>query len=212
MGVVVWSLIIIGLLLGTLVSMDTIGPRSLVIEWEALCVRYELWRIFTACFFMGPLNLTLLVHIATLVSIGMQCESQAYNTGSGGSSADFLWMLILGCLGFPIFAIGFNLQSLSGGLITMILYVWSRKYENIHLERFKIKFPALSVPWIYSILAFAVGCPLTVTLPGILIGHVYYYCVDVFPNANGYELVTTPSLLVKLMESINAVTKKINKE
>jgi len=84
-------------------------------------------------------------------------------------------------------------------LIMLILYVWSRKNPNLPMTfMFGIRFQSFYFPWV--LVGFSVlmgGFPLP-ELMGILVGHVYYYLEDIYPNTGGSRLLKTPQLLYGL--------------
>eukprot|EP00953_Heterococcus_sp_UTEX-ZZ885_P001682 1434-Heterococcus_DN1.PRE.1 len=55
-------------------------------------------------------------------------EKDAFDTGGGGGSADYLWMLVFGTTVLSILSLAFfQLPFLSFPLMFMVIYVWSRK-------------------------------------------------------------------------------------
>ncbi len=64
----------------------------------------------------------------------VRLENDMFDTGGGGGSADYLWMLIISqallCAASVLY---FNMSLTSTGLIFSILYVWSRKVYRLVL-------------------------------------------------------------------------------
>ncbi len=66
-----------------------------------------------------------------LYQYSLRLENDTFNTGGGGGSADYLWMLIV-CQAMLCAAsvFYFNMALTSTSLMMCILYVWSRKVSR----------------------------------------------------------------------------------
>lgn len=82
---------------------------------------------------------------------------------------------------------------LGEGLLSAIIYFWSRKNPDLVMSfMFGLKFQAIYLPWVLC--AFKVlqgGLPIE-ELFGIVIGHLYYFIADLYPLQSGRRLLYTP--------------------
>ena len=125
------------------------------------------------------------------------------SSGAGGTSADYLWMLLL-CM-TTLHAVGFvfDMPVLSEPLLYAIMYTWSRKDPDSISNIFGFKFKSLYLPWMYVVIETLMGHPVVGLLIGIAVGHLYYFLVEVLPVTHGYSLISTPQFC---MDIINYVT------
>lgn len=139
----------------------------------------------------------------------MRYEASPFNTGGGGTTADFIYMLFLGALVF--FAIGYFMPIPFFGecMLFMIMYVWSRKEPNGVLNIFGFKFQALYLPWIYLAIRLLMGSSIVNPLIGIVVGHAYFFLADVLPISHNIDLIHTPSFLIHFVDRITGVSRPI---
>ena len=55
---------------------------------------------------------------------------------------------------------------------------------------------AIYLPFAYVIISVFVGAPYIHIIHGIIIGHIYYFLVDVVPHVYGKDVLTTPQFLI----------------
>ena len=129
-----------------------------------------------------------------------------FNTGAGGTSADFVWMLCLAACVFPILGYFFELPFFSESLLFMIMYVWSRREPAGFLNIFGFKFQALYLPWVYLAIRLLMGAPILGPLYGIGVGHLYYFLADVLPLSHNIDLIHTPLFVTNFVSHWSGVT------
>ncbi len=82
------------------------------------------WHLLTVAICIPQVLMNLLM----FYQYSVRLEKDTFDTGGGGGSADYLWMLIISqallCAANVLY---FNMPLTSDGLILSILYVWSRK-------------------------------------------------------------------------------------
>lgn len=97
---------------------------------------------------------------------------------------------------------------LGPSLTFMVVYVWARRNQFVRLSLFGLfTFTAPYLPWVLVGLDMLLGASPVKDLLGIFAGHIYYFFEDVYPRMNnGFKLLETPSLLVRLFGEAPSVT------
>ncbi|CAG8450390.1 9069_t:CDS:2 [Acaulospora morrowiae] len=97
-----------------------------------------------------------------------------------------------------------NMLFLGSPLAFTLVYIWSRRNPFIRLNFVGLfVFSAPFLPWVllgFSLLlnnVFPVG-----DVMGIVVGHVYYFFEDVWPNERGRRWLKTPQLIVRMFEGV----------
>ena len=85
-------------------------------------------------------------------------------------------------------------------LVTAVMYLWSKRNprQNINLNFIPIQGQYL--PFAHLAIDVMLGNRINEVIHGIIIGHIYYYVVEIFPKlTNGrYHLLQTPSIFIYL--------------
>lgn len=137
------------LLSGAGVSFGLLSPRQLFFAWPLVHQKFHIWRLVTPFLFAGTFSFNFLMHLVILYENCKRYERNPFSTGAGGTSADFLWMVIVGMGIFCVVGCYFELGFMSEQLLYLIMYVWSRREPDTILSFFGFKFKALYVPWVY---------------------------------------------------------------
>ena len=188
------------------------GAGALVFDWDSLSSKFHIWRLITPFLFAGTFSINFVIHLFVLYENCRRYEANPFNTGAGATSADFLYMLVLGCAVFIVLAVferslGLGMQVMSEPILYYILYVWSRKEPDSVVNMWGFKFKALYLPWVYMALRVLMGGGITHMLVGVAVGHVYYFLVDVVPNTYGTTLIKTPVWCVDVIEWCTGATQ-----
>eukprot|EP01121_Diplochlamys_sp_Union-15-3_P020395 TRINITY_DN794_c0_g1_i2.p1 TRINITY_DN794_c0_g1~~TRINITY_DN794_c0_g1_i2.p1 ORF type:complete len:238 (-),score=26.76 TRINITY_DN794_c0_g1_i2:55-768(-) len=173
-------------------SFGLISPYLLILDFESIFRKLQLWRLVTNFCFHGKLGLPFLIHMTFLYQYGSFLE----NTQFAGQTADYLWFLII-CglvLLIPGYLMGASILSIS--LILAIIYYWSKKNPNMPMSfMFGLRFQSVYFPWVLIVFRVLMGGSPVMELLGILVGHVYYFFQDVYPLTSGIRLIKTPEFL-----------------
>jgi Derlin-2/3 len=129
-----------------------------------------------------------------------------FNTGAGGTSADFVWMLCLAAVIFPIIAFFMREFFFGECILFMIMYVWSRREPEGTLNIFGFKFQALYLPWVYLAIRLVMGNSIIQPLEGIVVGHLYYFLAEVLPLSHNIDMIKTPGFVIRLVDRLTGVT------
>jgi Derlin-2/3 len=105
------------------VSFGFLSPLSLVLDWSRIVQQFEIWRLVTNLVFYGKFSFNFVISLYLLVQYSTRYEVSPYNTGAGGTSADYAWMLCLGAMLLSGLGWIFDMALMGEGLSFMILYV-----------------------------------------------------------------------------------------
>jgi Derlin-2/3 len=138
-----------------------------------------------------------------LLNFSQNYESHGpFNTGAGGGSADYLFMWLFGAItmmaSVPVVNLitPFSGRIMCRNMIYYVLYIWSKRHplSNSNIWGFPVK--AMYLPFVYVALSVFTGAPYIYMLHGIIVGHIYYFLVDVVPHVYGKDVLTTPQFLI----------------
>jgi len=174
-------------------NFGLIPPMLLFLDFPAIYRGFELWRIVTAFLYQGKLGFPFLMHMLFLYRYGSALEQTTFF----GRTADYIFFIFFGIFSLLIVAFFMGFRILGMALIMMIIYYWSRKNPNIQMSfMFGLKFRAFYFPWV--LVAFNVlmgGYPL-IEISGIIVGHLYYFLDEIYPQTSGIRLLKTPQFLL----------------
>lgn len=192
--------------LAGIVSFGLVQPVDIVMDWGMIIKRFQVWRLFTSFVFAGTFSFNFLMHIFVLYENCKRYEANPFNTGGGGSSADFLFMVVCGMI--LLSAVGFfmEIQILSISLMYMIMYVWSRREPEAVINFYGFKFQGLYLPWIYIAFNMLMGSSITMPLIGVGTGHIFFFLVEVLPASYGFDVVKTPRFCLDLVSYATGVS------
>ena len=192
------------ILTGALSSFGMVNPNNFLFIPSKILGNFELHRLVLPVVFAGGFEFSFAMHLYFLYQNCKSYESDPFNTGAGGTSADFLWMVLVGtALLWPI-GYYFQLFVLSQPMLYMIMYVWSRRKANEQRNMFGVfTLPVPYIPWFYAAINLLMGNSVTPILIGIAVGHIYYYVIEVLPSTNGVDLLKTPTLCIRIINYLD---------
>ena len=134
--------------------------RALTIE--------QYWRLLTTFIYFGPLSLDFVFHVFFL-----QRYSRLLEEASGGSAANFSWLLVCATTLLLSIATFFSMDFLGSALSSSLVYIWSRRNPETRLSFLGILvFTAPYLPWV--LMAFSLifhGKIPKDEIMGVVIGH-----------------------------------------
>jgi hypothetical protein len=207
--VVTKLLFVTTLISGAGTSFGWISAESQVLLWDRIFQKFQIWRLFTACIFSGGFSFPFAMHTYILYLNSRNYEANPYNTGAGGTSADYLWMLLFSVTVLLGISYLFEMYVVSEALLFVIIYVWSRKEPNAQLSMFGVKFKSVYLPWVYVAIRVIMGQSITQPILGIVVGHLYYFLVDVLPVSHNTRLITTPRFCASAVSRLTGFTTPI---
>lgn len=198
-------------LLGGLMSFNIVNPLDLILDWNMIWKKFHIWRLFTPFIFAGGFSFNFLMHVLVLFENCRHYEINPFNTGAGGSSADFLWMITLGIIQLSIIGYFMDVSVLSESLLFMIMYVLSRREPESIRNIFGFKFKALYLPWVYVGLRLLMGGSIALPIIGIVVGHAYFFVIEVSPNIYNVDIIRTPKLCIDLVSYATGYTAPVGR-
>lgn len=135
-----------------------------------------------------PINLCFYLN---RIRIGRSLENSKFN----GRSSEFFFMLLFGLLFFPMTLI-IPMPILAFPLIMIIIYYWSKLNPDAEMSfLFGLRFKAKYLPWVMLGFSVLTGGNPFVELLGIIVGHIYYFVMDRYPQDSGITLIKCPDFL-----------------
>lgn len=182
----------------TVYQLGLYDPKSIALVYQPVFKNFQVWRLFTNFFFLGPFSINFGIRLLMIARYGVQLEKGPFER----RTADFLWMMIFGALSLlllsaiPIFWNPF----LGISMVFMLLYVWSREFPNTQINLYGlVSLKAFYLPWAMLGLDVIFGSPIMPDLLGIIAGHLYYFLTVLHPLATGKYLLKTPNWVQKLV-------------
>jgi Derlin-2/3 len=125
----------------------------------------------------------------------------AFDTGGRGGTADYItaWVFGMVCILmthvwiYPLFPI------FTTNMVDYVLYIWSRRHPMMNVDLWGIPMKSVYLPFGYLALNVAIGSNVSPIIEGMVIGHIYYYLVDVVPRLYGTRVIRTPQILIDLL-------------
>lgn len=181
------------------VMLKIIHPMMLLLDFDMIWGRFQIWRLLTCACFFGKFSFPFMFQLYFLVSYGKLYESDPFPTG-GGASSDFAYMLMIGAAFLWSVAYFMGLPFIGESLVFMTIYVWSRKNPEAPLGFYGFTFKGLHLPWVLMAIGILMGGDPTNDLFGIGVGHVYYFLLKIVPEQYGTNVIRTPDFLCNLIE------------
>lgn len=184
------------LLLTATTSFGLVSAPQLHLDFTSLWQRFEIWRLATSFCFFGPFSFPFLIQLYMLVQYSERYEVSPFNTGGGGTPADYAWMLGFGAVFMSCAAYLFQLPFLGSAMVFMILYTWSRKNPDSPASMFGFQLQAFYLPWALVGFHLLIGNSIFMPLLGIGVGHLYYFLVEIAPAQANFEVIKTPGFFI----------------
>jgi len=178
------------------------SPMKLVWIWPNIKDQFEIWRFATSFCYAGGFSFNMVITLYMLVNFSRQYEAGGpFNTGAGGGTADYIFMLMVGMvatlLTYPLAVTHFPLPPMfTTTLVFYVLYVWSKRNPTAPANIWGVPLKGAQLPWAYLGLTVLMGNPYHDMLHGLVMGHLYYFLVDVLPAVHGTQVLNTPEFLI----------------
>ncbi|CAH6789830.1 derlin-3 isoform X1 [Phodopus roborovskii] len=180
------------------VQLELLSPFQLYFNPHLVFRKFQVWRLITTFLFFGPLGFGFFFNMLFVFRYCRMLEEGSFR----GRKADFVFMFLFG--GVLMTLLGFlgSLFFLGQALMAMLVYVWSRRSPHVRVNFFGLlNFQAPFLPWALMGFSMLLGNSVLTDLLGIVVGHIYYFLEDVFPNQpGGKRLLLTPNFLKLLLD------------
>ncbi|CAL5201145.1 unnamed protein product [Lathyrus oleraceus] len=178
--------------------LNLYDARSIALFYGLVFKRFQIWRIITNFFFLGPFSFPFAVRLIMIAKYGVSLERGPFDK----RTADYVWMLIFGALSLLVMSVVPYLWSpfMGVSLVFMIVYVWSREFPNARINIYGlVSLKGFYLPWAMLGLDLIFGNPLKPDILGMLAGHLYYFLTVLHPLAGGKFKFNTPLLVHKVV-------------
>ncbi|KAL7483577.1 hypothetical protein ACHAW6_009208 [Cyclotella cf. meneghiniana] len=177
------------------------SPMKLIFLWDSIWDDFEVWRFVTPFMFVGKFDFNTLFALYMLCSFSQRYETEPYNTGAGGGTADYIFALMFGMsaifVTYPIMGKFMPILPLFARTLTFfVIYVWSKRHPTAPASIWGVEMKAIHLPFAYLVLTVLMGNPYADLLHGIAVGHLFYFLVDVVPIVYGKDVLHTPQFLI----------------
>lgn len=198
------------------VTLDVIPSDQIVLDWRRVIhisnnERFELWRVLTSfCYCGAPLNeLYSLFLLFTIYTHSNAYEKNPFPAGSGSTAVDAIFSVLF-CVFFllcthPVPGYFFGPKYalypiLTRNLNGALLYLWSKRNPRAMIQLNFVPMQGRYLPFAHIGISLYTNNRLHELLHGFVVGHVYYYLIEVAPSLlGGRRILHTPRILVQLM-------------
>lgn len=201
--VITKSLLAATLLSTAATTFNLTTPANFALIWPLVKEKFQIWRLVGCFIYAGPFRFQYFIHMLMLYQNSSRYEADPFNTGGGGSSADYVFLLLFAMTCFLLISLVFYMPFLAEPLLFTIMYSACRRSPDAITSFFGLKFKNLYVPWVNVAYRLLIGDGVLPALIGIAVGHVYYFLVEVVPATHGKTLLTTPNFCFSLVEYLS---------
>ncbi|GAB1295242.1 Derlin-3 [Apodemus speciosus] len=195
------------------VQLELLSPFQLYFNPHLVFRKFQVWRLITTFLFFGPLGfgfffnmlfVPLLPHAGGGV-IGPERQLICRDPDQEGQASRAWQPCSLGAPATCLVSLNSTRERsrvVCLALMAMLVYVWSRRSPHVRVNFFGLlNFQAPFLPWALMGFSLLLGNSVITDLLGIVVGHIYYFLEDVFPNQpGGKRLLLTPSFLKLLLD------------
>lgn len=95
-----------------------------------------------------------------------------------------------------------GLPTLGPSLVFAIIYLWSRKNADAPVAVWGFRFTGSTLPWVLMGFTVLTGGSPVPDVCGLVVGHVYYFLVEVLPLKYGRPFIQTPGFVHTLVDQL----------
>jgi Derlin-2/3 len=181
------------------VGFGVVFPHSLVFDPTKVIRSFQVWRLLTPFCFFGGFGLPTLMHLYMLVQYSQRLELSPTNTGAGGTTADYLFMLLFCAAGIGLGGhFFFSMALFAPCLVIAVLYVWCQENETSDVSMWGFKMKARMFPFALVALHLLMGQSVVGDLLGLGVGHLYFFLTSAAPSMYQKDYLRTPAFLIDL--------------
>ncbi|KAH9647856.1 Derlin-1 [Citrus sinensis] len=167
------------------------NPKNIALKYEDVIKRFQVWRVVTNFFFLGPFSFRFAFRLIIIAKYGVSLERGPFDK----RTADYLWMLMFGALSLLVMAAIPPLRTpfMGPSLVFMMVYIWGREFPNARISIYGVvSLKGFYLPWAMLALELIFGNPLLPAILGMVAGHLYYFLTVLHPLAGGKYIFKTP--------------------
>jgi len=183
-------------------NVGVLPVMKMIYDYDSIAKKFEVWRLLTPFLWMGGFSkqdgVQTVIGFFLLYQYSKQYESgTCFNTGGGGGTADYLFMLLFGMIGILFtnffFMVGVTFAKT---LVYYVLYIWSKRNPTAAANIWGIPMQGMYLPFALLALNFCLGNNFLEYVHGYAVGHLYYFLVDVVPKVYGKTYIQTPLFIL----------------
>ncbi|KAF3433183.1 hypothetical protein FNV43_RR24285 [Rhamnella rubrinervis] len=178
--------------------LELYNPRSIALDYGLVIKRFQIWRLITNFFFLGPFSFRFALRLVIIAKYGVSLERATFDK----RTADYLWMLIFGALSLLVIAVVPVLATpwMGSSLVFMIVYIWGREFPNARISIYGVvSLKGFYLPWAMLALDLILGNSIKPAILGMVAGHLYYFLTVLHPLAGGKHIFKTPLWVHKIV-------------
>ncbi|KAH9586200.1 Derlin [Trypanosoma melophagium] len=175
-------------------SLGVVGGERLLLTQDVI-THMQLWRPFTSAFFLGNFSANWPFSLAILIMYSNYNEKFDFM----GKSGDFVWMWLFMITIVTVVGLFIGLYFTSFSLMMALCWVFCKRHPEMNLTLFVFEFRAAVFPWVLLLFHVIMGGAFMEDIVGIVIGHLYYFLKDVFPETHGMNPLRTPAWFLRLV-------------
>lgn len=196
------------------VTMQFGFPLPHQIYFNPFLLPREPWRVLASILWMGPLNFENVFQSVFMLRYMIDLETNNFHK----RKSDFAYMIFINTILIALLSATFvNALFLSSPFNLMLVYLWSRKNPLAMMNFMGIfAVPAPWIPWLLLSVGYLVNGKVPGgELVGIVVGHFYYYMMDVYPMllaggrrsliCESKRLFSAPRFFVYLFDEVEVV-------
>eukprot|EP00594_Rhizosolenia_setigera_P015674 CAMPEP_0178965384 /NCGR_PEP_ID=MMETSP0789-20121207/16251_1 /TAXON_ID=3005 /ORGANISM="Rhizosolenia setigera, Strain CCMP 1694" /LENGTH=337 /DNA_ID=CAMNT_0020650361 /DNA_START=102 /DNA_END=1115 /DNA_ORIENTATION=- len=191
-------------LYGYLTSKTKEFPEILLLDWNAIVTKGQIWRPLTCFLNFGPFGFGYIMTAHFVWTYMSTLERLNYD-----HPYDFWMMIFFGQVTMLIgyFFLGVSSKFLGHNLSTFLVYIWSRYHEGLEVNMMELfNTRAELLPWFFlAQTALLEGEFPLLDLMGILFGHIYHHCKTT-------HVLKTPDAIKRWYRNDNNKYSKIIRE
>lgn len=179
-------------------ELDLIAFHSIMLDYEAVFKRFQVWRLITNFFFLAAFSFRFAFLFISILRYSVKLERGTFDK----RTADYVCMFLFGALSLLVTSVipYLRLYTYGPSMVFMIIYVWSRETPNATVAFYDlVRFKAFYLPWLLLVIEVMIGFSMKPALLGIVIGHLYYFLTVLYPLSGGKFHIKTPLFVHKLV-------------
>lgn len=191
----VYGIIVIAISLTA--TLQLINPIYLIYIPSLVFKKGEIWRLFTAPFFLGKLDFNFIVYMLTSFMFVSSLEANHFQKRTSNLVFIFILNVIL------VLIISSILISFSIGrsVLISIEYLYSKLFSQGVVRLFMIiPVPAAYLPFVNIVFAVLQGGSIIPDVIGIISGHIVFYTLFILPVEMNKPFLKCPKFLVDWLD------------
>jgi len=173
------------------IKMNYAQPLQLYFN-PTLILAGEYWRIVTPFLYFGNMGIHFFFNLTFIYRYCKSLEEENYR----GKTAEFIVFFLFTAALILVSGLILNSPWLGMTFTQVFVYVWSRRnpFTQLNFLGFIVRAPYL--PYVFMAFSATLGGEIMEDLIGIIVGHIYYFLVDIWPHQEGgFEMICTPEFL-----------------